>query len=133
MKGCKNLQGNGERTSSLWFPNILLIVIMFTYNSDLLRHQIRGIETYSKLTNHRNISSGLQGFHKLLGTGLSNCSKVVNKICLGHTNSRVLYHNGLLLLVGLDLDAKVWVTVQYALVCKRLVSNLIKSIGSIWN
>ena len=98
---------NGESTSSVRFPPVLVIIVGFSYNSDSLSDQVSRVEPYSELTNHRNICSSRNGFHESFGSRLGNCSQIVDKFGLAHTYSCVLYSESIVALIGDDFDSHV--------------------------
>merc|ERR1712213_264120 len=87
--GLSRIISDGERTSSRRLPDVLFIIVVFGVDSDLVSHKIGGVESDTKLTNHRDISSSREGLHECFGSGLGDGSKVVDHVSLGHADTRV--------------------------------------------
>mmetsp|Transcript_16272 Transcript_16272/g.29323 ORF Transcript_16272/g.29323 Transcript_16272/m.29323 type:complete len:725 (-) Transcript_16272:113-2287(-) len=122
---------NSKRTTSLRFPDVLLIVVVLGNNSDLISNEVGGIKAYTKLTNHANIGTGGKSLHESLGPRASNSTKIVNEINLGHTDTGIDKGKSALSLVRNNVDVKLRVRVKKSLLGKRLVPNLVNSITSI--
>jgi hypothetical protein len=56
-------------------------------NCHLIGNQVCRVETHTKLANHRDVSSGREGFHESFGSRLGNGTQVVNQISLGHADT----------------------------------------------
>jgi hypothetical protein len=97
-------------------------------DNHLLGNEVGGVETDTELTNHGDISTSGQGLHELLGSRASNGSQVVDHVGLGHTDTRVHKSQGLVGLVGQDVDEEVGFSIQHTLVSQGLVTDLVKSI-----
>jgi hypothetical protein len=122
---------DGESSSSVGFPFVLDVIVMFGDNSDLLGNEISGVETHTELTDHANISSGSDGFHETSGSRLGNGSKVVDEVTLGHTDTGILDGKGVVGLVWDDLDAHVWLSFELFWLGNGVVSDFIKSIRGV--
>merc|ERR1719304_39423 len=57
-----------EGASSRRFPDVLLIIIVLGGDCHLVCHQVCRVESYSKLTDHRNIGTSRKSFHEGFGT-----------------------------------------------------------------
>lgn len=64
-------------------------------------------------TDHGDVGSGLECLHEGLGSGLGDGSQVVDEVGLGHADTGVHNGQGLLLLVGGDLDVEILARVQF--------------------
>merc|ERR1719498_1028192 len=78
---------DGESTTGVGLPLVLLVVIVLGDNSNLLGDKIGGVETHTELTNHGNIGSGGDGLHETSSSGLGNGTEVVDEVTLSHTNT----------------------------------------------
>lgn len=146
---------DGEGTAGRRLPNVLLVVIVLGDDLDAIGDKVCRVETNTKLTDQGHVDTGIECLHELLGTGASNGTKVVDEVSLGETNTGILaikevsipiskhgesilapwniHDEGLVLLVGNNVDPEVLLGVQHRGVAQRLVSDLVKSIGSIGN
>jgi len=81
---------NGESTSGTGLPSpLMFIIIGLRDNGNSFGNQISGIETDTKLSNHRNISTTGKGFHEGLSTGFGDGTEVIDQLLLGHTNTGI--------------------------------------------
>ncbi|EDM02120.1 rCG64331 [Rattus norvegicus] len=62
---CVSPHSEGSPSSGL--PGVLLIIIMLHDDSYYLSNQICGVKTNTKLANHRDIYTSLQGLHEGFG------------------------------------------------------------------
>jgi len=122
---------DGESTTSSRLPNVLLVIVVLGGNLNLLGNEIGRVETNTELTNHADVGTAAQSLHESLGSGLGDCSQVVNQVGLGHTNTGVSDGEALVLLVGSDSDVELLLAIENRLVGKRLVSNLVEGIGRV--
>ena len=112
----------GEGSTGTGLPDILLIIIVLRNDGDAVGDEVCGVETNTKLTNHGNISACGQGLHELLGARSCDRTEVVDEILrmleeftvgwqitysLGHANTSVTDCEGLVLLVGDDVDTQI--------------------------
>lgn len=58
------------------------------------------------------LSANLQSLHELLCSRLSDGTKIVDQVGLGHANSSVGQCEGVIILIGCDSDLKLLLTVQ---------------------
>jgi hypothetical protein len=58
--------GDGESATSSRLPDILFVVVVFRDNLDTLGDEIRGVETNTELTDHRNIGARAESLHEAL-------------------------------------------------------------------
>lgn len=119
---------DGESTTGSRLPNVLLVIIVLGGDLNLLGDEVRRVETDTELTDHADIGTAAQGLHERLGSGLGDCSQVVDQVGLGHTDTGVSDGQALVLLVGGDSDVKLLLAVEDRLVGERLVSNLVEGI-----
>ncbi len=75
--------------------------------------------------------SHLKSFHESLGAGLGDGSEIVDEVGLGHSDSRVDESEGLVVLVGDDLDEEVLPGLQLGGVGEGLVSDLVQGVAGI--
>lgn len=140
--------GDGEGATGAGLPDVLLVIVVLGDDADLVGDEVGRVETDTELTDHRNISASGEGLHELLGAGAGNGTKVVDEILgmlvcalaegahvktysLGHTDTGIPDGQGLVGLVGDDVDAEVLARVKLARVRKGLVSDLVESIGGV--
>ena len=83
------------------------------------------------LTNHGDIGTRHSSLHKLLSTGLRNCSKIVDQVGLGHTDTSIADFQDSILLVGSNANVKVLFSVKLWGIVQSFVANFIKGIRSI--
>jgi hypothetical protein len=112
---------------------VLFIVIVLGADGDLISDKVSRVKTHTELSNHADISTSRKGLHKSLGTGLGNGTEVVDKVSLGHTNTRILNGKGLVSLVRDQANFHCGVAIQNRGVSETHVTNLIKSIRGIGN
>ncbi|KAJ4911243.1 Uncharacterized protein Rs2_05864 [Raphanus sativus] len=122
----RGISRDGERTTSLRLPHVLLVIIVLGGDDNLVSNQVSRVETNTKLPNHADISSSSQRLHKLLGARPSDGSKVVNQISLGHTDTTIDNGQGVVSLVGNDVDEKLRLAIELALIRQRLEPYLIQ-------
>jgi hypothetical protein len=82
-------------------------------------------------TNHGDISAGHGGFHELLGSGLCDRAKIVDKISLGHADTSVADGEDTMLLVRGDADVEVLLRVELGGILQGLVADLVEGIRCI--
>mmetsp|Transcript_15219 Transcript_15219/g.22480 ORF Transcript_15219/g.22480 Transcript_15219/m.22480 type:complete len:225 (+) Transcript_15219:1436-2110(+) len=123
--------GDSEATSSLGGPSMALIIVVLGYDLDLIGNQVGRVETHTELTNHGNISSSGQCLHESLGTGLSDGTEIVDEVSLGHSDSAILDGQGVVGLVGNELDLHIRIGLEDGRVGKGLVANLVEGIGGV--
>jgi len=85
------------------------------------------------LTDHGDVSSGLECLHEGLGARLGNGTQVVDEVGLGHADAAVDDGQGLGLLVGHDLDEEVLLGLQLGGICEGLVADLVEGIAGVGN
>mmetsp|Transcript_18346 Transcript_18346/g.42100 ORF Transcript_18346/g.42100 Transcript_18346/m.42100 type:complete len:310 (-) Transcript_18346:113-1042(-) len=123
--------GDSERTSGFGNPCVDGVIVVLGYNFDLVGNQVGRVETDTELSNHGNIGSGGEGLHESLGSGFGNGSEVVDQVGLGHTNTGIFDGEGVVSLVGDELDLQFGIGIQDGGVRQGLVANLIQGIGGI--
>lgn len=69
------IASDGERSSSLRLPDVLLVVVVLRDNSHLLSDKVGRVEAHTKLPNHGNIGSCLECLHE----SLQSVSVIVSK------------------------------------------------------
>lgn len=97
-----------EGTTSCRFPDVLLVIVVFSDDRDFLGHQVGRIETHSKLADHGNVRSGLQSLHEGLRAGFGDGAQVVDEVSFGHADAGVDDCECALLFVGNDFDFEVF-------------------------
>jgi hypothetical protein len=123
--------GNGERPASLGSPRVALIVVVLGDDLHLIGHEVGRVETHTELSNHGDIRPGRKSLHKGLRSRFGNSSKIVHKISLGHTNTRILNGKSVVGLIGDQLDLELGLRIKDGRVRKRLVANLVEGIGRV--
>jgi len=105
---------DGESTTSRRFPSPLKIrIIRSGLDFDFLGNEISGVETDTKLTNHRNISTGGESFHESFGSRFSDSSEIVDQFLFGHTTTSILDHKGTVGFVWDNFNVHVWFFVHF--------------------
>ena len=66
-----------------------------------------------------------------LGTGLGNCTEVVDHVGLGHTDTGIAEDEDLVLLVGNDADEELLLRVELRGVGEGGIADLVESIGAV--
>ena len=125
------IRDNSESTSGIGLPSVLLIVIVLGNDSDFLSNKVGGVETYTELTNHANVSTSSDGFHEGFGSGLSDGSKIVDEIVLSHTNTRVMDGQSVVGSVWDDLNLEVWLSLKLFWFNNTLVADFIEGIRGV--
>jgi len=130
------VDGHGESTSGTGLPSpLVLIFVGLRDDGNSISHQISGIETHTKLTNHGNIGTTGESLHKGLSTGLSDGTKIINQLLLSHTNTGIPDGQSIISLIGDNSDSEVGLHIQLSTlgIGNRLISDLIKGIRCIRN
>mmetsp|Transcript_1825 Transcript_1825/g.3298 ORF Transcript_1825/g.3298 Transcript_1825/m.3298 type:complete len:301 (+) Transcript_1825:1307-2209(+) len=122
---------NCERSSCFRYPSVAFVVIVFRHNLNFISNKVSRVKSDTELSNHRDISSSREGFHESLSSGLGNSSKVIDKISLGHTNTRVFNSKSVVGLISNQLDLHLRLGLEYGRVRERLVADFIKSVTRI--
>merc|ERR1719189_2843067 len=122
---------NSEGSAGARLPDVLLVIVVLTHHTNLVRDQVCRVETNTELSNHRDVASSSHGFHESLGARFGNSSKIVDELVLGHANPRVFDRDGGVGLVWYDLDEEVRLCLNLVRVCDGLVANLVQRIRSI--
>ncbi|KAI0979066.1 hypothetical protein GJ496_008702 [Pomphorhynchus laevis] len=63
-------------------PDVLIVVIMLGHDRDLVRDQICRVEAYSKLPNHDDVGSALEGLYNGTRPTASNRAQIVHHVAL---------------------------------------------------
>ena len=84
----------------------------------LVCHEVCRVETHTELTDHGDVSSGLEGLHEGLGARLGDGTQVVDQVGLGHANTAVDDGQGLVLRIGHDLDEKLFLGLKLGGICR---------------
>ena len=119
---------DGETTPSAGFPAVLLVIVVLGYNNDLLGYQVSGVETYTELPDHTDVSTCAKCFHESFCTRLGNGTEVLLQFLLGHADTAIADGQDLLLVVNLDANLEVsGVTgAEDRLVGERQEANLVE-------
>jgi len=129
--GVLGILSDGERTTGGGLPDVLLVVVVLGDDGDLIGDQVGGVETDTELTDHGHITTSGHSLHKGLGTGLGDCTEVVNELVLGHTDTRILDGQGGVGAVRNDLDEEIRLRLDLLRVGDGLVTDLIEGIGGV--
>ena len=113
-----------ERASGWRFPKVLLVIIVLGMYNNFISYQVSGVETYTKLTNHGNISSSLKSFHESFGARLGNGTQVVDQVSFGHANTAINDGKGFVLFVWNNLDEKFLLTFQFGWISKGFIPEI---------
>jgi len=132
LDGLTVIRSDGELTTSAGLPNVLIIIVVLAVHSHVISNEVAGVETDTELTDHGNISGTLlELFHELLSTRAGDCTKAVDKVGLGHTDTSILNGESTIFLVGDDTDAHLRLGLELLLVSQAKVTDLIKSITAV--
>jgi hypothetical protein len=104
-EGLAVVLNDGEGSSGGGLPTPLLVVLGgFRDDGDLIGDKEGGVETHTELSDHGDVSSLGEGLHEGLGAGLGDGSEVGDEFLLGHANAGVAEGEGVVVLVGDDVD-----------------------------
>mmetsp|Transcript_6009 Transcript_6009/g.13233 ORF Transcript_6009/g.13233 Transcript_6009/m.13233 type:complete len:214 (-) Transcript_6009:17-658(-) len=123
--------GHGEATPSLGRPKVAIVVVVFRDNLNLVCHEIRRVEPHAELTDHGDVGPSREGLHEGLGAGLGDGPEVVYEVGLGHADAGVLDGEGVVGLVGDELDLEFRLAVEDRRVSEGLVADLVERIGGV--
>lgn len=126
--------GNGESSTGVGLPSPDLVTVhRFGDDGNLLGDEEGRVESYSELTDHRDVSSAGKGLHEGLGAGTGDDSEIVDHFLLGHTDTGIVEGKGVVALVRDDSDLEVGLDIDASGlgVGDRLVSDLVQSVGGI--
>lgn len=102
------INSNRECTTSGTFPSVLVFIIhRFGDNLNFLSNQISTVKTDTELTNHGNIGTAWQSFHKGFGSGFGDGSQIVDQFLFGHTDTGIPDCQSVVLFVGDDSDSEI--------------------------
>ena len=125
---------DGEGTTGGGLPDVLVVVVVLGDDGDLVGDEVGGVETDTELTDHRDIGgTGLESLHEGLGAGVGDGTEVVDEVGLGHTDTGIADGEGLVGLIGDDLDVEVLAGVELGGVGEGLVTDLVEGIGGVGN
>ena len=85
----------------------MLVVVVLGVHLNAVGNQESGVETYTELPDHAHVGASLDGLHESLGARLGDGSKVVHQVALGHTDTGVNDGEGVVGLVGLEVNEQV--------------------------
>ena len=122
---------NSESTTGIGLPSVLLTIVVLGHDSHFLSDEIRGVETHTELTNHANIGTSGDGFHESTGSGLGNCSEIVDEIRLLHTNTSILDGQRVVGAIWNDLNFEIWLSLELFWLNNSLVSDFVESVGTV--
>ena len=123
--------GDGEGSAGLGAPGVGLVVVVLGGNLDLVGDEVGRVETDAELADHGDVGSGGEGLHEGLGSGLGDGTEVVDEVGLGHADTGILDGEGVVGLVGDELDVEVGLGVQDGRVGEGLVADLVEGIGGV--
>lgn len=132
-RGVFCIRGDGKSTTGSRLPDVLLIVVVLRDDLHALRNEVGRVETDTELTNHRDIGTGAEGLHESLCTRLSDRTKIVDHVGLGHTDTSIADGQSLVFLVRDDTNEKVLARLKDRRVRERLIANLVERIGGVRN
>lgn len=119
-----------ERASSCRLPHVLLIIVVLGDDRHFVSHEIGRVETHTKLTNHRDVSSSLESLHESLGSGLGNGTQIVDQISFGHADTGIDDGQGAGMQVGLEFNLQLFAGLKSAGVCQAFVSDFVQGLCS---
>jgi hypothetical protein len=123
--------GNGERASSLRGPRVGFVLVVLRHDLHLVGDEVGRVEPHAELTNHGDVSAGGKCLHEGLGPRLGDGSEVIHEIGLGHTDTAILDGEGVVGLVGDELDLELGLAVEDGGVGEGLVADFIEGIGGV--
>ncbi|CAH0377059.1 unnamed protein product, partial [Pelagomonas calceolata] len=129
--GLGRVRRHRERAAGRGLPRVLLVVVRLGRDDDLLRDEVRGVEADAELADHGDVRAGLERLHEGLRAGLGDRAEVVDEVGLGHADARVDDGQGVVGLVGHDVDLEVRLGVEDRRVRERLVADLVERIGGV--
>ena len=129
--GLGRVGGDRERAARGGLPRVLLVVVRLRRDDDLLRDEVRGVEADAELADHGDVRAGLERLHEGLRAGLGDRTKIVDEVGLGHADARVDDGQGVVGLVGHDVDLEVRLGVEDRRIGQRLVADLVERIGGV--
>merc|ERR1712133_25265 len=122
---------DGERAAGRRFPFVPIVVVVLRLNAHAISHQIGRVKSHAKLTDHRDVGSGLQRLHKGLGARLGDGAEIVDEIGFGHADASVDDGQRLGFGVGDDLDLEVLARGQARRVGEGLIADFVESVGGV--
>lgn len=131
--GVNGIGSDGEGATSSGLPNVLLVVVVLGDDLDTLSDEVRRVETDTELPNHGDIGTGCEGLHEGFRTRFCDCSKVVDEVSLGHTDTSVADGEDLVGLVGSDADVELGLSLELGGVGEGGIANLVESIRTVGN
>jgi hypothetical protein len=125
------VSGDVEGTTGRGLPDVLVVIVVLGDDANTVGNQVGRVETNTELSDHGHISTSGQSLHELLGTGAGNSTQVVDQVGLGHANTGIPDGQGLVLLIGDDVDAEVLARLELGRVGQSLVTDLVQGIGGV--
>jgi hypothetical protein len=98
---------------------------------DLIGNQEGRVETDTELSNHGDISSLGKSLHEGLGSRLGDGSQVGDELLLGHADTGIAEGEGVVVLVGDDVDLEALLVADNVGVGEGSVPDLIEGIRGI--
>ena len=90
-------------TLRVGLPDILDVIVVLGGDNDIVSNQKDRVETDTKLTNQRHVTSGfLEMLQKLGGSWLGDGTKVLDQLLLGHSNTSIGDCQDAVLFIGFD-------------------------------
>ena len=123
--------GDGEAAASLGLPDVLLVIVVLGEDGDLVGHEVCRVEAHTELADHGDVSTSRQGLHEGTGARAGDGTQVVDQVGLGHADTAVLDGEGVVGLVGDEVDEQLWLGLQHSLVCEGLEADLVNGIAGI--
>lgn len=120
-----------EAASGCGLPDILLIVVVLAVHDHLVGDQVGGVEAHTKLTDHRDVRTGLQCLHEGFCSGLCDRAEVVDHVSLGHADTSIDDCDRAVGFVWNDLNEEVLARVETRWIGQALVADLVESIGRV--
>ncbi|KAH3670932.1 hypothetical protein OGAPHI_000643 [Ogataea philodendri] len=125
------VEGNSELSTSVGFPDVLLVVIVLGDHLNVVSNQEKGVETHTELTNHRDICTGRESLHESLSTRFSDGTQVLHQLSFGHTNTGISDLKNLLFWFWCNSDEKLWLCLKDRWVGESLVSDFVQGVRSV--
>mmetsp|Transcript_17764 Transcript_17764/g.57462 ORF Transcript_17764/g.57462 Transcript_17764/m.57462 type:complete len:716 (-) Transcript_17764:251-2398(-) len=123
--------GDGEGAAGVGLPDVAHIVIVLGSDDDLLGHEVGRVEADAELADHGDVRASGESLHEGLGAGAGDGAEIVDEISLGHADAGVLDGQGVVGLVGHNVDEQLGLGIELALVGQALEADLVERIGGV--
>mmetsp|Transcript_42364 Transcript_42364/g.76600 ORF Transcript_42364/g.76600 Transcript_42364/m.76600 type:complete len:651 (+) Transcript_42364:522-2474(+) len=113
-------------------PHVLhWVIVALGGHGDLVCHQEGRVEADAELTDEVGIPALGHGLQEVGGSGLGDCSQVVDEVGLGHAHACVHDGDGLGVSIVLDLDLQVLEVPEEGLILHAVEARLLERVGRV--